>query len=675
MKLIICEKAMAALRITKILSYGKFKIQRVNNIPVYFFENDESMVVGLRGHIVGLDYPTKYAIWNRTKPRELIRVTPYKKVNEKAIVCSLKKLANDVNEVIIATDFDREGELIGVEALDILKEIKPDIKVKRARFSALTEEEITNAFDNLSDVDYNLSKSAETRQIIDLVWGATLTRFISLASGQLGKDFLSVGRVQSPTLRLIVDREKEIKTFKPKPYWEIEGVFEKDKKRFSAKHIEERFWENEKVKKVFENVKSAKKARVLSVTKKQKREKPPAPFNTTTFLQAATSLGFSASDAMSIAENLYQEGLISYPRTDNTVYPETLNLRNVLKKLSTMFPEAKEILSLKVLKPTRGKKLTTDHPPIYPVSAPKNRLTAEQHKIYELVVRRFFATLAPEMLFETTDVSSSVNNEKFISSGYRIIEQGWRKYYLYIKTKETLLPELEKDDAVNILKMEMSKKETQPPKRYSQGSLIQFMEKLGLGTKSTRHEIIKKLYNRGYIQSKQPVPTKTGFAVSEALENYAEPITKHDMTSTLEEEMNGIAEGKTSLNDVVKESQDMLEAVMDVLEKNGEQIGKKINAALQEQNIVGPCPECGDNMIIIRSKKGKRFAGCGSFPKCTNSYPLPQKGKIISLNKKCEHCGAPTIKFITKNGPMSFCINMECPGRKNNQVGQNINKP
>ena len=674
MKLIICEKAMAALSIATILSDNRFKIQRINNIPIYFFENDESMVVGLRGHIISLDYPQRYAMWNRTKPRELIRVAPCKKENEKAIASNLKKLANDVDEVIVATDFDREGELIGVEAVNILREIKPDIKVRRARFSSLTNEEVADAFENLSDVDYNLSKSAEARQIIDLAWGATLTRFISLASGQLGKEFLSVGRVQSPTLRLIVDREKEIKMFKPKPYWEIEGIFEKDKKHFSAKHAEGRFWENEPAKKIFENVKSAKKAIVLDVTKTRKKEKPPAPFNTTAFLQAATSLGFSASDAMGIAENLYQGGLISYPRTDNTVYPKTLNLKNVLKKLSEMFSEANEILSLKVLKPTKGKKLATDHPPIYPVSTPKNSLSPEQHKIYELVVRRFFATLSPDALSETLNIEFAVNNERFISSGYRIIEQGWRKYYPYIKTKETLLPSLQKNETVNVIKIEMLKKETQPPKRYSQGSLIPFMEKLGLGTKSTRHEIIKKLYNRGYIQSKQPVPTKTGFAVSEALESYAEPITKHDMTSTLEEEMNRIAEGKKSLDDVVKESQDMLENVMDVLEKNGEKIGEQIRTALREQNIVGVCPKCGENMIIIRSKRDKRFAGCISFPKCTNSYPLPQNGKIIPLNEKCEHCGAPTVKLITKRGPMTFCINMECPRKKNSQTGQNINK-
>ncbi|MBU2565389.1 MAG: DNA topoisomerase I [Candidatus Thermoplasmatota archaeon] len=664
MKLIICEKAIAARRIATILSDDRFKIQRINNIPIYFFENNESMVIGLRGHIISLDYPQKYALWNRTKPRELIRVTACKKANEKEIVSALKKLANDVDEVIVATDFDREGELIGVEALDIIKEIKPDIKIKRARFSALTNEEVTDAFENLSDVDYNLSKSAETRQIIDLAWGATLTRFISLASGQLGKDFLSVGRVQSPTLRLIVDREKEINAFKPKTYWEIEGIFEKDKKNFKAKHVRDRFWENEPAKKIFENVKSAKKAIVLDVTKKQKKEKPPAPFNTTAFLQAATSLGFSASDAMRVAEDLYQNGLISYPRTDNTVYPKTLNLRNVLKELSGMFPEANEILSLKVLKPTKGKKLATDHPPIHPVSTPKSRLNPEQHEIYELVVRRFFATLSPDALSETMNVEFDVNNEKFISSGYRIIEQGWRKYYPYIKTKETLLPSLEKNEGVNIIKIEMPEKETKPPKRYSQGSLIPFMEKLGLGTKSTRHEIIKKLYNRGYIQSKQPVPTKTGFAVSEALENYAEPITKHDMINTLEEDMSRIAEGKKSFDDVVKESQDMLEKVMDVLEKNGEKIGSLIRTALKEENIVGMCPQCSDKMIIIRSKRGKRFAGCMSYPKCTNSYPLPQNGKIIPLNEKCEHCGAPTVKLITQRGPMTFCINMECPGRK-----------
>ena len=705
MRLVICEKAIAARRIATILSDNRFKIQMTNNVSVYFFEN--SMVIGLKGHIITLDYPSRYAIWNRTRPRELVRVKPYKKVNEKGIVDALKKLANDIDNIVVATDFDREGELIGVEAVDIIKEVKPDINIKRARFSSLTKEEITKAFENLSEVDYNLSKSAEARQVIDLMWGATLTRFISLASGQLGKDFLSVGRVQSPTLCLIVDREKEIKLFKPEIYWEIIGIFEKDKKNFNTRYVIDRFLKNgsylectgckhiyvkgklkkqgicpecksteyitlsgdEAVKRVFKKVKSTKKAIVLDAVKKQKKEEPPPPFNTTAFLQAANSIGFSASDAMRIAEELYQNGLISYPRTDNTVYPVSLNLRDILKKLSNMFPGANEILSQKVLKATKGKKIATDHPPIHPVSVPANSLAPIQKKIYELVVHRFFATLSPDAISERIDVTLSVNNEEFRASGYRIIEPGWRKYYPYIRVKETKLPELKKGEDINVLKMEMPEKETQPPKRYSQGSLISYMEKLELGTKSTRHEIIRKLYNRGYIQSRPPVPTKTGFAVSDALESYAEQITKHDMTSVLEEDMSKISEGKKMFEGVVKESCDMLDDVMAELEKNGEKIGEKIRTALREENIVGICPKCGDKMIIIRSKRGKRFAGCISHPKCTNSYPLPQNGKIIPLNKKCEHCGAPTIKLITKRGSMVFCINMGCPGRKN------INKP
>ncbi len=545
MKLIICEKAIAARRIATILSDNRFKIQRTNNVPVYFFEN--SMVIGLRGHILSLDYPPRYMFWNRTRPRELIKVKPYKKINEKSIVDALKKLANNIDNVVVATDFDREGELIGVEAVDPIKEVKPDIKVERARFSSLTKEEIKKAFDTLSEIDYNLSTSAETRQVIDLMWGATLTRFLSLASRQLGKDFLSVGRVQSPTLCLIVDKEKEIQSFKPKKYWEINGEFKYDKKHFTAKHTEGKFWEKSKAEKAFEKVKDEKKGSIINADKKLKKEKPPAPFNTTSFLQATNSIGFSASDAMRTAEELYQNGLISYPRTDNTVYPKTLNLKDILKKLSDMFPGANEILSQKVLKATKGKKIATDHPPIHPVSVPANSLASIQKKIYELVVHRFFATLSPDAVSERIDVTLSVNNEEFRASGYRIIQPGWRKYYPYIRIKETKLPELKKDDKVNVLKMEMPEKETQPPKRYSQGSLISYMEKLELGTKSTRHEIIRKLYKRGYIQSRSPVPTKTGFAVSDALERYAEQITKHDMTSQLEEDMSKISEGKKNV--------------------------------------------------------------------------------------------------------------------------------
>jgi len=232
-RLIICEKNIAARRIAYILSNGKAKQGKIYGIPYYYF--DDTIVVGLKGHIKKLDFPKEYAKWNQIEPKKLIDVEPVKKIGEWRIANAIRKLASQAKSVIIATDYDREGELIGVEIMDLLPK---NIEVKRARFSAITPGEIKRAFEKLGEVDFNLAKSAEARQYIDLIWGASLTRFISLASEQLGKDFLSVGRVQSPTLALIVEREKEIQDFVPKPFWKIRLRMEKDGVEFEAEYPE-----------------------------------------------------------------------------------------------------------------------------------------------------------------------------------------------------------------------------------------------------------------------------------------------------------------------------------------------------------------------------------------------------------------------------------------------------
>jgi len=256
MKLVICEKNISARRIAYILSDGKSKSSRVGNIPVYDFskEGEPWRIIGLKGHIINLDFPAGFNKWNKVTPADLIHVNPVKKVSEKGIAAALKSLVDAKPFLIVATDFDREGELIGVEVIDLLKEFNNEInQIKRAKFSAITNYEIKNAFDSLTEVDYNLSSAGETRQVIDLVWGAVLTRFISIASDRFGKDFLSIGRVQSPTLALLVDREKEIKTFVPKPFWKIIANLKK-RESFDAIHVEGQFWDEKKVQGIFNKI-------------------------------------------------------------------------------------------------------------------------------------------------------------------------------------------------------------------------------------------------------------------------------------------------------------------------------------------------------------------------------------------------------------------------------------
>ncbi len=667
-RLIISEKNHAARRIALILSDNTHKSRSVAGTPVLTFQkgDDDYFVLGLRGHIIELDYPAQYNNWDAVPPKELVYAKPEKKVDPtaKKIMNALKDLSTGADQVIVATDYDREGELIGVEALEEAG-VKKD--VKRARFSALTKYEIEQAFADLKDMDYKLASAAETRQLIDLAWGAALTRFISLASNQLGKDFLSVGRVQSPTLALIADREKEILAFKPTPYWLVTAELEKEGK-FKASHKDGKFLDKDKAHQAFTKAKQARTASVTAVEAKDNDEWPPVPFSTTLFLMEANKLGLTASQAMKIAEDLYQDGYISYPRTDNTVYPQSLGLRTILEKLkkSDLGKEAEEILAQETIRPSRGKKSTTDHPPIYPVEAAKRgELKGHIWDVYELITRRFLASLAPACKSRTTNVGLDIGGEPFTSEGYQILNPGWRKYYPYYRATEVLLPMLSVGDTPTVLSVTSTEKKTTPPDRYSQGMLIKKMEELGLGTKSTRHETIQKLYDRSFVKGNRMIePTESGIAVISALEEHAKDITNVKMTSHLESDMDMIANGELEQADVVEESQAMLGDIMEVLEKHKKQIGDYIRKALREQHTLGTCPKCGTGQLTqIRLRNGGTFAGCSNYPECTNTYPLPAGMLIQGTNLKCEVCGGPKVRMITRGqSPLLICIDPGCAG-------------
>jgi len=671
MRLVICEKNIAARRIAYILSGGSVKSTHLGQIPVYSFtkNNEPWTVIGLKGHIINLDYPSGFNQWNKIPPHQLIEVEPCKNVSEKGIASALKTLVKDTPSVIVATDFDREGELIGAEVVNLLRSYNPALHdIKRARYSAITPFEINTAFDNLTEVDYNLSNAGEARQVIDLVWGAVLTRFISLTSRRLGRDFLSIGRVQSPTLALLVEREKEIKAFVPKPYWVLQAHLKKDKP-IDTTHEHGVFREEQPAQELYEKIKDSKEALVTEVKKIVTNELPPAPFNTTTFIQAASYLGFSAAKAMNLAEELYMLGLTSYPRTDNTVYPPSLNINNILQKLSEAHfsKEVKEIQTNGRNYPTRGKQQTTDHPPIHPVDAPTKKLGSDQEKIYELICRRFFATLAKDAISETTDVRFDISGEKFITSGYRLIEAHWKHLYPYFKEKKKQLPELSEGEKLEIVKIIIKKDVTKPPQRYTQGALIAKMEQLSLGTKSTRHEIISKLYGRKYVIGGTPTPTSTAIAVVDALINC--DVVKPKMTAELEADMNEIAEGKKTLEETVRESRLMLTKVMEELEPEKEKIKENINNAVRAQNTVGSCPKCGKSLMVRVSKKGKRFVGCTGYPECKNTYSLPQQGGLTMTTKQCDACDTPIVQVKMKGRrAWDLCLNSDCPKKKKKEI-------
>ena len=684
MRLIIAEKEIAGAKIAEILSGGKVAKALLEGAPLYRFSEgkEETVVFPLRGHIVDVDFPSHYSSWLGTDVKKLVDVDPLYIEKEKRIIAGLKNIAKEANDVIIATDADREGEAIGVEAIDIIKKQNPKAKFKRAIFSAMTPKDLGDSFSKLEEVDYNLADSANSRREIDLVWGAALTRFLSLISGRLGKDYLSVGRVQTPVLALIVSKEKERLAFKSRKYWQIAAVFEKDAMKFEAGHKEGNFWDEKKAQDAFS--KKADHGTVTGVKKKEKTIKRPVPFNTTEFLRAATAIGFSAHDAMSNAEFLYQSGYTSYPRTDNQVYPSTLDLRQIINELcrnEALAKDAKKIAALKTLSPSAGK-MSKDHPPVHPVSnCPSGKVSPKQWKIYELIARRFLATLADDAVVNSTTVDIDLAKEPFVANGQTIIKAGWKEFYPYSKLEETILPELKERDKVKLVSHDLLQKDTTPPARYSQSALIKLMEDLGLGTKATRAEIIQKLYLRQYISGAKSIePNNISFAIIDSLQKDAETITKPDMTSELEKEMDLIAMGKKKKAEIVNESRGLLRQVVNELSEKKFTIASNIKRALMQDSLLGKCLKCGNDFRILVSKNKKRFAACSGYPACRNTFPLPQKGKIIHENKTCKDCGNPMIKVLGTRYRFEMCLDPTCKskegwGKKKEAGNKKFEKP
>ena len=670
MRLIISEKANTAKKIPQFLAEGPVKEGKHRSVPHHTFtwKGEETVSVGLKGHVLNPEYPEEYSNWQKVEPSALIDAEILKSVSEKGVADAVKSLSKKADEVVIATDFDREGELIGVEALSLVFDANPKLvdHVERARFSALTKGEVTRAFDELVEVSEELADAGAARQDIDLIWGATLTRWVSRATKRYGSAFLSVGRVQSPTLVLISERERERRAFVSEPYWELEANL-RNGEDFTVRHATSRFTEETVVRAAYENLTDT--ATVTEINQKSATRPAPAPFNTTSFLTSAANIGISPSRAARLAEDLYTDGYVSYPRTDNTVYPSSLNLREVLgylKRVEGAGPFAEKLLAQEKLSPTRGKKQTTDHPPIYPTNfASKKALRDDQWKIYQLIVRRFLATLSSPAKTLRTTLHLESGGEPLVARGTVVTDEGWLGVYRYGRRPDEEMPALEEGQEVKVLSAEVLSKETQPPGRYGQGRLIRVMEDLGLGTKATRPNILQNLYDRGYVHDDPLIPTETGIAVATALKDFASEIASHEMTAELEKSMDEISEGKVSKDSVVDESRDVLRKVYGNLTESEEKFADTVWVGIRGDETLGACAECGNDLIIRRNRKSrKRFVGCKGYPDCRVTYPLPQRGTIIPLGTTCDACGAPEIKVLGGKRPWITCINMDCPKKQ-----------
>jgi len=741
MKLIVTEKDSAAKKIAQILGrdvavkeHGRGR-QKVRSYR-FDWQGVEAVAIGLRGHVMETVFPQSYKRWSLKTLGDMIRRPDLAWVVDggaASTLAALRSAAKGADEVIIATDYDREGELIGHEALEILRgdallrhpddpadggkakrgrgatgakaaaasaatrsraaapsdpRVKPMLPAavvdrhSRARYSALTADEVEAAFAKPSTVDFSLAEAAHSRQDIDLIWGAVLTRFMSLASYRYGSEYLSVGRVQTPTLRLVVDRELERRAFVPVPYWELGAVLETGEGPLPVAHTTARFDTAEAAEAARARAAAADVATVTAYKAQPRKVAPPTPFNTTALMSAASGVGVSPARAMRAAESLYLDGLISYPRTDNTVYPPSLDLVGSLSQLSSYRPVAAVAARLAAqdrLTPTRGKRRTTDHPPIYPVGVPRGELSGDAAKVYDLVVRRFLATLLPAAVVEGQRLDVAIGGEPFLARGSRVASPGFLEVYeRYAAKRDRPLPRLSPGDELPVLELAVAAKETQPPARYGQGTLIEKMEELGLGTKATRADIIQHLYDRNYVRDNPVEPTELGVALiaafDVAMKEAPLDISSSAMTRELEGEMDRISEGELRRDEVVADSQRMLEQAWRLLDTHAAEVRDRIRGGVREDLTLGVCKNCGGQLRVLRGKTGKRFAACvgkeGDAPGpdgrrgCGQTFPLPQRGTIMPTGKTCAECGWPEIKVIGGGGrgrPWVLCLDMDCP--------------
>lgn len=526
------------------------------------------------------------------------------------VVKEIKRLAAESDEILLATDPDREGEAIAWHIAQAVGIKKP----KRVVFHEITKDAVIDAVKHPRAIDENLKTAQEARRVLDRLVGYDL-------SGLIWKKVrygLSAGRVQSPALRIIMEREREIRLFKGETFWTISGIFHTQKKEEMTLVCEEEPRDKKEVDTILTKAEKGDWL-VSSVKESEVKRSPRPPFITSTLQQAASSrLGFSPSRTMSVAQRLYEAGLITYMRTDSTNL-STVALKQIDAVIEKNFGE--EYKQSRVFA-TKSKNAQEAHEAIRPsdISKKSAGLTEEQKRLYSLIWERTVASQMKDAKVLRTKVIANIKDESlpnFSINGSRVLFDGWLKADPRARQDDIELPALSKGDPLFLQKVESEQKETQPPARYSEAGLVKELEKRGIGRPSTYASIIKTIVDRGYVikQDRALFPTDTGDVVSSFLEDNFTDYISDSFTAEMEDKLDDIALGKREYVKTLKEFYGPF--LKDVKAK--EKTEKITN--LGKADDQWKCPKCGKDMIIKLGRTG-RFLSCSTFPDCTGARTI-----------------------------------------------------
>ena len=636
--------------------------------------SERLLVCSALGHLYKVDQASssqhrEYPVWEyEWKP---IHAAERGRERQERWLNAITEIAKQAKAFVNACDFDVEGSLIGYMILKYAG-AGADAKARRMKFSTLTREELQYAYEHmLPQLDFPLINAGLCRHEVDWLYGINLSRALTESARKSSGRYatLSTGRVQGPTLRFVVDREQEIETFVPLPYWDIQAIVEIDGRKQQAEFEVERF----SVKQEAENVallSDGKEGVVEEIESKAVSLAPPFPFDLSSLqAEAYRHFGMTPRYSLGIAERLYLDALTSYPRTSSQKLPVSIGYQRVLQGLSkdsNYSQSAKKLLSQQSLHPNEGKKTDPAHPAVYPTGTlPKRSLESKESNLYDLIVKRFMATFAPPATRETVKVTIKVNNLRFYLRGSHILVVGWIDFYKpYAKFEDVNLPRLSKGTPVKFLSVKAVEKFSQPPPRYNPNSLLREMETNEIGTKATRAEIIETLVRRAYIRGDKIEVTPLGIHIVDVLEKFCPKVLDVAFTRELEEMMENIGLGKEEKQRVVDEAINHLRPIMEELKAHEQEVGDQLSHMIQqartaELTLSVPCPRCGRKLHVVKSRKsGKRFIGClGKWEGgCSFTLPLPQLGTLTLLDNKCSKCGFQLVKVVSKGRrPLVTC--------------------
>lgn len=584
------------------------------------------------------------------------------------LVKELKEKAKKAKTIYLATDEDREGEAI---AYHIAKAInKDENSLPRIVFHEITKSAIENALKNPRSLNINSVNAQQTRRLLDRIVGYKLSPLLN----QKIQKGLSAGRVQSAALKIIVDREREIKAFIPLKYFSIDMIFEKDLQaeliEFQNQKIEKLSLTNEdRAKLIFENCKNTS-FKIKDIESKDRKIAPQAPFMTSTLQQSASNrLGFNPKKTMMIAQKLYEGvkthqgimGVITYMRTDSLNIAKEA-LEEVRKLIKNEF--GKEYLPSKAnIYTTKSKGAQEAHEAIRPTNlsfTPKlasEFLEKDEARLYTLIYNRFLASQMNPAISQTQNVYAKSNEAIFKISGRKILFDGHYKVYGDMD-KDKILPNLKLEDTLHIQNIELNSHLTEPPSRYSEAGLVKKLENLGIGRPSTYAPTISLLSAREYVHvdKKQIIPNEIAFVVTEVLEQNFKDIVDSDFTSKMEDKLDIIAEGKMDWQEVLREFYFPFMRKIDEGKKNIK--SQKTFTKLDET-----CPDCGGKLAIRKGRYGE-FIACLNFPKCKYSRNLKQETqneeknekKLNTIGIKCPSCQeGEIVERFSKRGKFYGC--------------------